>query len=199
MTTRWGSILDKLEALNLSGNTLVIFTSDNGPALFAEKLASAGPLRGRKRDLYEGGIRVPMLAWWPGHIKPGTRATKPAATYDLFATFCDAASCEIPESTDGQSLIPTLTGESEQEPEFLYWEIWEGDKNPKQAVLSGEWKLIRFHFNDPGKQAMELYNLSGDPGEKTNLAGANPDVVKQLLEVMEKEHETYPHAAIADR
>lgn len=189
-----GAMLARLEELDLEEQTLVVFTSDNGPTLFAERMLSAGDLRGRKRDLYEGGIRVPMIARWPGKIPGGLSTDQPAATYDLLATFCDLAGVAAPEEGSGLSLVPVMTGRDEAVHESLYWEIWEGEDSPKQAILAGDWKLIRFNFTDPDHSGLELYNLEQDPGESRNLATADSSRVKQLLLMMETEHQSYANA-----
>jgi arylsulfatase A-like enzyme len=189
-----GIIMKKLSDLGIARNTLVIFTSDNGPTKFAKIFNSAGELRGRKRDLYEGGIRVPFIAWWPTVIPKGVETSLPASTMDLLPTFCEIAGVDLPANIDGQSLLPTLTQTSEQSTEHLYWEFWEADRSPKQAVRKGDWKLLRFEFDNPERREVELYNLSEDMGESQNVAGSNPKIVKEMIEIMEKEHTPYPNA-----
>ena len=186
-----GMIISKLKELGIEDNTIVIFTSDNGPTLFTPRFNSAGKFRGRKRDLYEAGIREPFIAWWPGKIKAGTIKSLPSATYDLLPTFTELAGLDKPANIDGQSILPTLLGEKEQTNDFLYWEIWEGDRMPKQAIRKGDWKLIRFIFDDPDKMESELYNLKDDPGENKNVADSYPDIVKQLSETIRMEHAEY--------
>jgi arylsulfatase A-like enzyme len=197
--SQMASILDKLEQLEIDEHTLVIFTSDNGPTKFAARFNSSGPYRGRKRDLYEGGIRVPLIAWWPGQISSGRESSEIAASYDLFATICDAAGIQDPVQGDGRSLLPHWRGEDEGGREFLYWEIWEGPNAPKQAVRVGNWKLIAHFFPHPDKRYVELYNLKQDPGEMNNLADMFPEKVMELKKILAREHEPYVHSAIAAR
>lgn len=188
-----GRFMKKLRELGLDNNTLLIFTSDNGPTKFAEIFESAGELRGRKRDLYEGGIRVPFVAWWPGTIPAGQVTDLPSSTVDLMPTFSELAGTGVPETAGGISLLPALKGERIQDTGALYWEFYEGDRSPKQAVRSGDWKLIRFRFYEPGKEEVELYNLKNDIRETTNIAGTNPEKVKELINIMEHEHKEYPN------
>ncbi|MFM8272798.1 MAG: arylsulfatase [Gemmata sp.] len=174
-----GKLLAKLKELGLENNTLVLFSSDNGPhregGNTIEFFGSAGPLRGFKRSLTDGGIRVPALARWPGVVKPGTESAHVWAFWDVFPTLCDLAGAEPPKGLDGISFLPTLTGKGEQKAhEFLYWEFHEG--GTKQAVLHKNWKAIRLVPGAP----LELYDLSKDVGEKTNFAGANPEIVKAV-------------------
>lgn len=186
-----GQIIAKLKELNLAENTIVIFTSDNGPTLFAKRFESAGELKGRKRDLYEGGIREPFVAWWPGKIPAGLVSEQPTATYDFLPTFCELSGVEIPGFADGQSLLPLLKGETFVQERPLYWEFYEGEGSPKQALRKGDWKLIRNYFNQPEKQALELYNLKNDQQEAMNVADENPEIVKELIAVMDQEHKEY--------
>ncbi|OKL40096.1 arylsulfatase [Pontibacter flavimaris] len=186
-----GQIMQKLKEQGLAENTLVIFTSDNGThieggrtladAMEAHK--SSGPLRGVKRDLYEGGIRVPFIAYWEGKIKPGT-SDYIGAFWDLLPTFTQLAGSASPESIDGISIVPDLLGKKEQpQHQALYWEFGEGGF--KQAVRQGDWKAIRFYKNGQPERT-ELYNLSTDIGEQNNLAAANPEKVKELEQLMEQ-------------
>lgn len=186
-----GEMMDKLVELGIAENTLVIFTSDNGPTKFAGIFDSAGELRGRKRDLYEGGIREPFLAWWPGKITAGTSSSQPATTYDFLATFCDMAGVKTPENTDGQSLLPILTGEKFEQERPLYWEFYEGEGAPKQATRDGNWKLIRNHFTKLGKQTLELFDLESDLKETTNVANEHPAIVQEMIHLLDQEHEDY--------
>ena len=176
-----GRILDKLKELGIDDNTIIFFTSDNGPheegghrATFFE---SGGPLRGHKRDLYEGGIRVPMLARWPGQIKPGTTSDEPWAFWDVLATCADLAGVPAPE-TDGISMVPSLTGGEQKSHEYLYWEFHE--RRFAQAVRRGKWKGVRLNPGEP----IELFNLDKDIGEKNDIASSHPDVVKRIDRIM---------------
>ena len=179
-----GMLLLHLRRLGLESNTVVFFTSDNGPhreggndpAFFA----SAGPFRGIKRDLYEGGIRVPMIVRWPGRIKPGSTSDLPWAFWDVLPTFAEIAGLPAVAKTDGISIVPTLLGETERQPrhEFLYWEFHE--KGSKQAVRMGDWKAVRL---SPG-QPLELYDLKSDPGETKNVAEKNPVIISKIEEYL---------------
>ena len=177
-----GSLLSLLGELGLDGDTLVFFTSDNGPhkeggadpAFFH----SSGPLRGYKRDLYEGGIRVPMLARWPGMIRPGV-SDFPWAFWDFLPTACQFAGVRPPAGLDGVSILPTLFGRPQRAHECLYWEFHE--RGFEQAVRLGRWKAVRHGTRKP----LELYDLPTDLGEATNVAAAHPDVVATIEEYLE--------------
>lgn len=183
-----GELLDTLEALGLAENTLVIFTSDNGPHLEGgadpEYFDSNGPYRGFKRDLYEGGIRVPMLARWPGRIAAGSESDHPSAFWDMVPTLAEVAGFSAPEYTDGISFLPTLTGEGEQENhDYLYWEFHE--KGGRVALRRGDWKLVRYNVNEDPDGPYELYDLATDPGEDNDVADAHPGVVDELSGLLE--------------
>jgi arylsulfatase A len=186
-----GLIRNKLDELGIAENTLVIFTSDNGGTKFAAKFNSNGAFRGRKRDLYEGGIRMPFVAYWPGRIGQGRVSNTPAITYDLMPTFCDIAGLENPPQTDGASLLPLFNNTRIPEDRPLYWEFYEGRNAPLQALRSDEWKMIRFNFLDPENEIVELFNLNDDPNETINLAEENPDKVTEMIARMNNEHKTY--------
>jgi arylsulfatase A-like enzyme len=175
-----GALLARLDALGLARNTLVLFTSDNGPHREGgndpEFHDSSGPLRGIKRDLYEGGIRVPLIARWPARVAAGSISREPVAFWDYLPTFAELAGATTPAGLDGVSLVPTLTGKSPGPVhEFLYWEFHEGQSSA-QAVRMGDWKALRL---GPGRP-LELYDLSTDIGEITNVASAHPDVVARI-------------------
>jgi arylsulfatase A len=186
-----GRILDQLKKLGLEENTVVCFSSDNGPthdgaggsdSAFFE---SAGPLRGLKGSLYEGGIRVPFIARWPGTIKPGT-SDLPAGFTDILPTCCDLAAAPIPKDTDGLSLVPTLRGKGEQAKHpFQYWEF--AGYGGQQAVRLGDWKGIRVGLQK-GKSPIQLYNLADDIGEKKDVAAQHSDVVEKIERVMVQNH-----------
>ncbi|WP_238719007.1 arylsulfatase [Pelagihabitans pacificus] len=184
-----GRILDKLNELELEQNTLVIFTSDNGPhregGVDPEFFDSNGNLRGIKRDLYEGGIRVPFIARWKGTIAPGTTTGLPSAFWDMLPTFAELMGVEPVFATDGISLLPTLVGKAaEQRPhKYLYWEFAEGNHDA-QAVRSGRYKLLHIHESD----SWELYDLSNDLEERHNLVETFPEIVERLQGYMEEAH-----------
>ena len=189
-----GRILGYLKESGLDKNTLVIFSSDNGPhkeGVDPEFFESNGPLKGIKRDLYDGGIRVPMIAWWPGKVESGSTSDFPSAFWDMMATFADLGGATIPEGkTDGISLVPTLLGQSEQENhDYLYWEF-KGTRpdHMTQVVRSGDWKLIHFLANDQ----WELFNVRSDLNEDHDQLSKNPELVKRLKGYMKEAHVTHP-------
>ena len=175
-------ILDKLIDLGLDENTLVIFSSDNGPHREGENdpdfFDSNGPLRGIKRDLYEGGIRVPTIAWWPGTVKAGQVSGHRGAFWDLLPTFAAISGQELTSTTDGISFLPLLKGQPQPEHDYLYWEFTE--QGGKQAIIEGDYKLIYFINDD----RFELYNLANDLDESDNLATEMPDKVAELRSKM---------------
>jgi arylsulfatase A-like enzyme len=184
-----GLLLDELKSQGIDDDTLVFYTSDNGPnSPFVKELDSAGGLRGTKRFLYEGGLRANMAVRWPGHVPAGKTSDFAWSMVDVFPTLCDIASVEPPKGLDGMSVLPTLLGESQPPHETLYWEI----HHPfQQAVRSGGWKAIRFGTAEP----VELYALKTDPHETTNIADEHRDIAKKLAAVMDREHvesEFYP-------
>ena len=161
-----------------------MFSSDNGPATEGgadpEFFDSNGPLRGLKRDLYEGGIRVPLIARWPGVIAKGTITDHPSAFWDLLPTFSELAHLEVPRGIDGLSLIPTLLGKpgAQAKHEFMYWEF--ARDTTMQAVRMGPWKGIR---HSPGG-ALELYNLKNDIGEENDVAAKHPEITRKIEDYM---------------
>jgi arylsulfatase A-like enzyme len=174
-----GQILEKLDAFKLTNQTLVIFTSDNGPhqegGVKPDFFQSSGPLRGHKRDLTEGGIRVPFIVRWPGQVPAGSVQRTPFAFWDIFPTLAQVARLSVPATLDGISFLPTLLGQKQEvQHDYLYWEFHEGGFH--QAVRRGDWKGIR-HGVD-GK--LELYDLKTDLGEKTDLAATHPKEVAEL-------------------
>lgn len=183
-----GEILLKLKELGLDENTIVIFSSDNGPHLEGgadpDYFDSNGPFRGYKRDLYEGGIRVPMLVRWPGKIEAGSTSDHISAFWDVLPTITDLTDASTPENIDGISFLPELLGEGNQKKhDYLYWEFHE--KNGRLAIRQGDWKLVRYDVFTPEKTTTELYNLLNDPGEENNVAEANPEITSKLLQLLE--------------
>ncbi len=170
-----GKLLDELDKLGLKDNTIVFFTSDNGPVDF-EPIDKAfdgnGPLRGHKTDLYEGGIRVPMLVRYPDKIKPGV-SDFPWAFWDFLPTAAELAGAQPPEGIDGISVAPTLLGQPQQPHEFLYWET-ERSGELNQAVRMGKWKAVR------SGDRLELFDLETDPGESVDVAPGQPDIVARI-------------------
>ncbi|TKJ39634.1 MAG: N-acetylgalactosamine 6-sulfate sulfatase [Planctomycetes bacterium B3_Pla] len=166
-----GKVLAALKDSGAGDNTLVIFTSDNGGQLSVG--ANNGPLRAGKQDMYEGGIRVPMCAVWPGKIKSGTRSERIGLTMDLFPTICDAAGAGIAHEIDGRSILPTLLGKSQPlEDRFLFWVRREGGRYGGRAYYAaryGDYKLVQ---NSPF-EPMQLFNLKDDPQEQNPLGRRN--------------------------
>jgi len=177
-----GRLVDLLRARGIDRRTLVMFISDNGPhreggadpAFFK----SSGPLRGIKRDLYEGGIRVPMIASWPGTIPAGRVSNHPWAHWDMLPTLGDITGAKAPAGIDGFSMARALRGESQRAHDFLYWEFHE--RGFQQAVRMGPWKAVRLRKDAP----LELYNLASDPGEQREVAAGNPNIVAQIEEYL---------------
>ncbi len=182
-----GELLDKLEAEGIAENTLVIFTSDNGShsegGYHYSMLESNGPLRGGKRDLYEGGIRVPTIAWWPGTISPGSESDHISGFQDMLPTFSELASVTPPPGINGISMVPTLLGSgNQQEHDYLYWDF--PGQGGKQAIRKDDWKAVRLHVADEEETRTELYNLAEDIGEQNDLADHHPEMVAQMEELM---------------
>jgi arylsulfatase A len=177
-----GSLADLLRSRGIERNTVIMFISDNGPhqegggdPVFFK---SAGPLRGIKRDLYEGGIRVPMIASWPGTIPAGRVSDHPWAHWDMLPTLADVAGAKQPLGIDGVSMARALRGDTQPAHEFLYWEFHE--RGFQQAVRMGQWKSVRLKKDAP----LELYDLEGDPGEQRDAAAANPTIIARIEEYL---------------
>lgn len=180
-----GDILAELKELKIDKNTIVIFTSDNGPhregGANPDYFKSYGPLRGTKRDLYEGGIRVPFIAWNPQKIKAGVKSKHIGAFWDMMPTLSELTGKKLTVETDGISLLPTLFSHGEQkEHDYLYWEFHE--MGGRQALRKGNWKLIRQPI--VGEATLELYDLSNDLHEDNNLAAQYPNKMKDLETLM---------------
>ena len=173
-----GRIAERLRAKGIDRRTLLVFTSDNGPHKEGggdpEFFKSSGGLRGIKRDLYEGGIRVPLIASWPGTIPAGRVSPHPWAHWDLFPTLAELGGARTPAGLDGRSMAVALRGERAPEHDPLYWEFHE--RGFQQAARMGKWKGVRLSKDAP----LELYDLDTDPREATNVASAHPDVVKRI-------------------
>jgi arylsulfatase A-like enzyme len=179
-----GRLMERLKKIGADGNTLIIFTSDNGPhqegGHSPDFFGSRGPLRGIKRDLYEGGIRVPMIARWPGKVKAGAVSDQVWAFWDFLPTACELAGVPAPRGLDGISMVPALAGRPQTSHEYLYWEFHE--RGFDQAVRAGDWKAVR-----KGRGSlMELYDLGRDPGETNNVAVKHPDIVGRMGRIMEQ-------------
>ncbi len=179
-----GKLFAKLKELGIDDNTFVMFSSDNGPHREGGNNPdfndSNGPLRGIKRDLYEGGIRVPTLVRWPGKIKAGSVTDHISGFWDFLPTCAELAGFKPPEDIDGISMVPALLGKSKKQKthEFLYWEFHEQGK--RQAVRMGEWKGVRLDANKKPDGPIELYNLKTDIGEKNNIADQHREIVAKI-------------------
>jgi arylsulfatase len=189
-----GRLLHLIAELGLERNTIVFFTSDNGPSWVGgvdfEFFDSRGGLRGRKAQLWEGGIRVPLIAKWPGRIPAGSVSHFPSAFWDFMPTIAELAGTDAP-AHDGVSLVPTLLGRPEDQVahEYLYWEFRGG-----QAVRLGNYKGIRLR----PEAETELYDLAADPDESENVAQEHPDVVERIEQIMataRTESELFPLAS----
>jgi arylsulfatase A-like enzyme len=177
-----GRLLDHLRLLGRAENTLVIFTSDNGPHNGSNhnlaRFQPSGPFSGIKRSLTDGGIRVPAIAWWPDKVRAGRESGHVAYFGDWFATACELAGAQAPDGLDSISFVPTLLGQAgkQQAHEFLYWEFHEGGF--KQAALyQGRWKGIR---SGGPENPVLLYDLRTDAAEQTNVAARHPDIAAKI-------------------
>jgi len=182
-----GEIVSKLEEQGIADNTMIIFTSDNGPhkegGADPDYFDSNGIYKGYKRDLYEGGIHVPMIAKWPARIEAGTSNDHISAFWDIMPTVADIIDSEVSDTLDGISLMPTLTGDGEQlKHDYLYWEFHE--KGGRIAVRKGKWKGVKYNVQKAPDKMIELYDLSLDPGETNNVASEFPEIVEELTGIM---------------
>jgi arylsulfatase len=189
-----GEIVATLKELGLYENTLIIFTSDNGPTYSggadSEWFDSAKPFKSEegwgKGNLTEGGIRVPMIAQWPGKIDPGSETQLISAHYDVLPTLCDVVDIGSPQDIDGISFLPTLMGqEGQKEHEFLYWEF--PSYGGQQAVRMGNWKGIRKDIFQDNLQ-IQLYNLEDDIQELNDVASQHPEIVQKMEKLFIQEH-----------
>ena len=192
-----GRLMEALARAGLDGNTLVLFTSDNGPHKEGGAdpgfFRSSGPLRGIKRDLYDGGIRVPMIARGPG-VPRGATSSHVWAHWDLLPTLAELAGAKPPAGIDGISIRPVLTGKAAPAHDFLYWEFTE--RGFQQAVRTGKWKALRLKAGAP----LELYDLDADIGETRDVAAEHPDVVARIEEYLKTartESERWPSTTAA--
>lgn len=188
-----GRIADLLEELGIDKNTLIIFNSDNGAhgkGGSLEFFKSSGTLKGKKREMYDGGVRSPMFAYWPGNIKAGTTSEHISAFWDMLPTFSELTAEPIVGETDGISLLPTLLGnpKKQKQHQHLYWELYEGV--PNSAVRYGKWKAVV--LNRRKTLDIELYNLDTDPGESENIANQHPEIIEEIKNFMNNSHQTNP-------
>ncbi len=189
-----GELIATLKEEGIYENTIIIFSSDNGPTYLGgvdfDYFESSKPFSNgygkTKGFVYEGGIRVPLIASWPNHITPGSTSDHISAFYDLMPTICDMAGITPPENIDGLSFKPALLGKQQQQHDFLYWEF--PSYNGQQAVRLGKWKGIRKNIFD-GNLTLELYNLETDLEEKIDVASQYPNVVEKIEHIMKQEHQ----------
>jgi arylsulfatase A-like enzyme len=194
-----GQLLTLLQELDIDDKTLVMLSSDNGPHKEGghqpDFFDSNGPLRGYKRDLYEGGIRAPLLARWPGKLEAGAVSHLISAHWDMLPTFCELAGAKTPTGLDGISIVPTLLGHADEQAQHgaLYWEF--SERGRSQAARVGNWKGVRLDLKKNPDAPIELYDLSNDIGEEHNIADTHPEIVSKLKAVMQREHvesESFP-------
>ena len=187
-----GRVMDLLKELDLDDNTVVMFTSDNGPhregghdPVFFD---SNGPLKGFKRDLYEGGIRAPFIVRWPGKTTAGSESDLLSAHWDVLPTLCEIAQVAAPKDVDGISMLPTLLGESDsqEQHDFLYWEFFE--RGGKRAVRFGPWKAVQLNLHKKQRGSIEIYNLDDDLGEESDVADKHPELVAKAKEMFRESH-----------
>ncbi|MFH1717669.1 MAG: arylsulfatase [Planctomycetota bacterium] len=179
-----GRILALVKQLGIDDNTLVIFTSDNGSAggALLDEFNGSGILRANKGTLYEGGIRAPMIARWPGRIAPGTASSHICGFQDMMPTFAELAGVSVPGPTDGLSIVPTLLSKGGQKQhEYLYWEL-----SNNRAVRMGDFKAVKT------KAGLELFNLREDPSEKNDIASKHPDIIEKVRGIIGTAHRDSP-------
>ncbi|MBI3821149.1 MAG: arylsulfatase [Planctomycetes bacterium] len=198
-----GRILELLRDLGLEEDTIIIFSSDNGPthdgaggsdSVFFQ---SAGVLRGFKGGLFEGGVRVPMIVYWPRRVRRGRTTDHISAFQDVLPTLCEITGAKTPKNLDGISIVPTIVEKGEQKKhEFLYWEF--PGYGGQQAARMGDWKAIRQNMHK-GNMTLQLFNLAKDVGETKDVARANPDIVERMERIMRDQHmpsKLFPFKAI---
>ena len=186
-----GRILSVLNELNIENNTIVMFSSDNGPHQEGghqmEFFNSNGPLRGMKRDLYEGGLRVPFLVRWPGKVAAKKVSHQISGFQDIFPTILELAQIESKHKIDGISMAPTLLDKNGQKQHnYLYWEFEE--RGGSRAILKGNWKGVRLNINKNPNAPIEIYNLKNNIAETTNLAATQSKLVEEFKLVLKREH-----------
>ncbi len=192
-----GRIVALVEELGLDENTLIMFSSDNGPHLEGgadpDFFDSNGPYRGYKRDLYEGGVHVPFFVRWRGTIEAGSTSDHVSAFWDVLPTLAELAGVAAPEGLDGISFVPELTNTPQARHDYLYWEFHE--QGAKQAVRMDHWKGIRVDLESNPEASVELYDLATDVGETLDVAAEHPEIVNAIAEIMDDAHEpseTFP-------
>ncbi|MCB9056078.1 MAG: arylsulfatase [Chitinophagales bacterium] len=186
-----GIIMDKIKALGLDDNTIIMFSSDNGATFAggvdAKFFNSVAGLRGLKMDLYEGGIREPFIVRWPGKVKPGTVSDHISAQYDVFATVAELTGQKI-KKTDGISFLPELFGKKQKIHEFLYFEYPE--KGGQVAIRMGKWKAVKTNLRKIPAAPWELYDLETDRSESIDVAASHPQIIEKINVILKREHQT---------
>mgnify|MGYP001764476988 CR=1 FL=1 len=193
-----GMMISRLKELGIYKNTVIIFTSDNGPASTAgsdpDWFGSAEPFRGSrgfgKGSLNEGGIRIPLIVSWPGVTEPGTVTDHISAFQDILPTLSEIGGSERPEGTDGLSFLPVLRGDRQKQHEYLYWEFPE--YGGQQAVLIGNYKAVRKAMHS-GNEIFELYDLQNDPRETGDISADHPEIIEQVRKIILSEHKVSPN------
>ena len=188
-----GNLVSQLKELGIYENTLIIFSSDNGPTYNGGTdspwFDSGGPFRSEqgfgKGNVNEGGIRVPMISSWPSKITPGSVSGHISAFWDVMPTFCDIAGIKPPVEADGLSFLPELTGKRQKQHKYLYWEFPES--GGQQAVIFGKYKVIRKDMHK-GNAEFEIYDLESDKEETKNIAANHPEIIKKVEDIIKKEH-----------
>ena len=190
-----GQIAEKVRQLGLEDNTLIFFTSDNGPwgGHDVDFFSSGGPLRGKKRDMYEGGIRVPLIARWAGRIEPGSTSDHICAFWDFMPTVADLTGLPPPDGIDGLSFLPALMGENQPEHDYLYWDYGHVRGRFQQAARQGQWKGVRNGVGSP----IELYDLEADVGEANDVASAHREVVRRVERILDEAYSPSPDYPVA--
>jgi len=190
-----GMILNKIKEKGIDDNTYIFFTSDNGATTITgdwKMFESNAPFRGGKRDAYEGGIRVPMIVYHPEKIKPGQTNDLVWYFADVMPTLAELAGVSTPKNIDGISVLPTIHGKKQGTgPRYLYWEFYE--REGWRAVRFDNWKAIQDKMHRGDDQEIELYNLSNDIGEKTNVADLHPDIIKKVKKIFTEAHDPSPN------
>lgn len=189
-----GGLIAKLKALDIYDNTVIIITSDNGPTFNGGTSSvwfeSGGPFKSEygwgKASLHEGGIRVPLIVTWEGHVRENTVSDHICASWDMMPTICNLAEC-IPPVNDGISFVPELFGQEQKQHEYLYWEFPEGPGT--KAIRMGKWKGLILNIKREGEENILLFDLDKDPREQTNVSAVYPDIVKQMRLKMAEAHE----------
>jgi arylsulfatase A len=187
-----GRLVKAVDEMGLGRDTLIFFTSDNGPETLnrykgaARSYGSAGPLRGMKLHLYEGGIRVPGILRWTGRLKGGRVSDEPVSGVDLLPTLCELAAAKVPDDRpiDGTSFVPLLDGNPLARQTPLYWDYPKAPGRQKAALRDGPWKMLAA----PPSQTFELYNLRADAGEKSDVGSSEPGRAKAMAEALRRMH-----------